>query len=247
MLSLLLLHSLACVCVLTEIVAGVTTETVVGVAGRRVTLPCRTEAVSQTGVEVCWGRGEPSLFTCHNTLINTAGDQTTYRKSYRYSSSSSSSSLSILNSRLSDSGFYHCRVQLPGLFNDQTFTVHLIIIKPHSAVSEPSDREHAGNLDTPPTTAAGFTTTDVTGQTGSDVTGDLTTGPMVALVQSSVQQQVNPLDCLLSFIGNTVRASFIVFIPALLLTAAHSFRRANKRAETDRRLNQSEQEEDSSV
>lgn len=42
--------------------------------------------------------------------------------------SSSSSSLTIINSRPSDSGFYHCRVQLPGLFNDQTSTVHLIII-----------------------------------------------------------------------------------------------------------------------
>lgn len=59
-------------------------ETVVGVAERRVMLPCRVEAVSQRGVEVCWGRGEPSLFSCHSTVIHTAGDQVTYRKSYRY-------------------------------------------------------------------------------------------------------------------------------------------------------------------
>lgn len=65
-------------------VSAVTTETVVGVAGRRVKLPCLSEAVSQRGVEVCWGRGEPSLFTCHNTVINAAGDQVSYRKSYRY-------------------------------------------------------------------------------------------------------------------------------------------------------------------
>ena len=45
----------------------------------------------------------------------------------RYSLSSSSS-LFIFDSQLSDTGFYHCRVQLPGLFNDQTSTVHLIII-----------------------------------------------------------------------------------------------------------------------
>uniref|UniRef100_A0A4W6D2P9 Ig-like domain-containing protein n=1 Tax=Lates calcarifer TaxID=8187 RepID=A0A4W6D2P9_LATCA len=103
-------------------------HTVVGVAGRRVALPCRTEAANQRGVEVCWGRGEPSLFTCHNTVINVNGDHITYRKSYRYSVSSSSS-LIISMSRPSDSGFYHCRVQLPGLFNDQTSTVHLIIIR----------------------------------------------------------------------------------------------------------------------
>ncbi|XP_023255340.1 hepatitis A virus cellular receptor 1 homolog, partial [Seriola lalandi dorsalis] len=190
-------------------VSAVTTETVVGVAGRRVTLPCRSEAVNKRGVEVCWGRGEPSLFTCHNTVMNTAGDQVSYRRSYRYSVSSSSS-LSIFNSRPADSGFYHCRVQLPGLFNDQTSTVHLIIISPRSAVSGDGDAE---NLNAP-RTATSYSTRDVTGETGSDVSN--TTEPMVAQVQSAVQQQqVNSLHM---FIGNTVRLSFIIFIPALLLT-----------------------------
>ena len=36
-------------------------------------------------------------------------------------------SLSILSSRQEDSGFYHCRVQVPGLFNDHIHKVHLII------------------------------------------------------------------------------------------------------------------------
>lgn len=66
---------------------------------------------------------------------------------------------------------------------------------------------------------------------------------MVALVQMSVQQQV---DSLQSFIGNTLRVSFIIFIPALLLTAAYRVWRTNQRAETDRRLNQSEEEEEES-
>lgn len=64
-------------------VSVVTAETVVGVAGRTVTLPCLSEAASQGGVEVCWGRGKPSLFTCHNAVINAAGEQVTYRRSYR--------------------------------------------------------------------------------------------------------------------------------------------------------------------
>ncbi|XP_041657755.1 hepatitis A virus cellular receptor 1-like isoform X2 [Cheilinus undulatus] len=242
----LLLHSLT-VCFFTVpiTVAGVAMETVVGVAGRRVTLPCRIGSASQPGVEVCWGLGAPSLFTCHNTVINRAGDQTTYRKSSRYSSSSLSSSLSILNSRLSDSGFYHCRVQLPGLFNDQTSSVYLIIIKPHSTVSEPSAREDSGNLNTPLTTA-GFYIADLTQQTGSDVTADSTTGPVVALVQSSDQQE-NAVSRLQNFIMNTLRASFIVFVPALMLTATYRFWRANQRAENGWKMNQSEEEEDSSV
>uniref|UniRef100_A0A4W6CFZ0 Ig-like domain-containing protein n=1 Tax=Lates calcarifer TaxID=8187 RepID=A0A4W6CFZ0_LATCA len=257
----LLLHTFTSVSLLTvsALLSAVTTETVVGVAGRRVTLPCRTEAANQRGVEVCWGRGEPSLFTCHNTVINVNGDHISYRKSYRYSVSSSSS-LIISMSRPSDSGFYHCRVQLPGLFNDQTSTVHLIII-PRSVVSDDGDAE---NLNAPPATTSkyrteatgalngpkaphretsvcflcsdftsrdsvcslsvcficlsGPTTRDGTEETGSDVTDS--TEPMVALVQLPVQQQqVNSLQ---TFVGNTVRLSFIIFIPALLLTAAYS-------------------------
>lgn len=51
-----------------------------------------------------------------------------YLAVYRFSLLSSSSlSLSISNLRPSDSGFFHCRVLLPGLFNDQTATLHLII------------------------------------------------------------------------------------------------------------------------
>lgn len=60
-----------------------TTETVVGVAGTRVVLPCRVEAVLQSGAEVCWGRGKPSLFSCHNAVIHQAAGQVTYRKSDR--------------------------------------------------------------------------------------------------------------------------------------------------------------------
>ncbi|XP_034538726.1 T-cell immunoglobulin and mucin domain-containing protein 4-like isoform X2 [Notolabrus celidotus] len=232
----MLLLPLTAVCVF----SGVTTETVVAVAGRRVTLPCRAGAESQQDVEVCWGRGEPSLFTCHNTVLTTTGGQTTYRKSYRYSSSSSS--LSILISRPSDAGFYHCRVQLPGLFNDQTSTVHLIIIsRSHAVVSEPTDREDAWTVNSPHTTA-GFTTRDVTEQTGSDVTAGSFTEPVVAFVQSAEQQE----DTLQIFITNTLRASFIIFIPALLLTAGFRVWRANQRAEPDKRPDQSE-EEDSSV
>ncbi|TMS14116.1 Hepatitis A virus cellular receptor 1-like protein [Larimichthys crocea] len=244
----LLLHTITLVCFLAApaCVSSATTDTVVGMAGRKVTLPCHSEAVSQTGVEVCWGRGEPSLFSCQKTVIYSAGDKVTYKKSYRYSVSSSSS-LSIFNSRPSDSGFYHCRVHLPGLFNDQTSIVHLIIINSRSVnfesstteTSEISDNRDAENLNAPQTTT-GFTRL---GMTGSDVTTgeEGTTGPVVALVQSSVQQQqVNSLQ---SFIGNTVRVSFIIFIPAVMLTAAYRLWRTNQRSDTDRRPNQSDEEE----
>ncbi|XP_044226094.1 T-cell immunoglobulin and mucin domain-containing protein 4-like isoform X1 [Thunnus albacares] len=250
------LYSFTCVCVLTvpACVSAVTSETVVGVAGRSVTLPCRSEAMRQSGVGLCWGRGEPTLFTCRDILIKTAGDQVTYRKSDRYSVSSSPSDgvsyLSILNSQPSDSGFYHCRLERPGLFNDQILHVHLIIISRRSDVSDwPATQTYelsgdgdAEDLNAPPTTTAGSSRGDEPAERGSDVTGDDTTGPMVAPVQSPVQQ-VNSLQI---FIGHTLRLSFIIFIPALMLTAAYRVWRTNQRAAADGKLNQSE-EEDSSV
>uniref|UniRef100_A0A669DQ30 Hepatitis A virus cellular receptor 2 homolog n=1 Tax=Oreochromis niloticus TaxID=8128 RepID=A0A669DQ30_ORENI len=238
-------------------------ETVVGHVGRKVMLPCRTGAVKQGGVEVCWGRGKPSLFTCHNAVINSAAAGITYRKSHRYSVSASSSSLSIFHSRPSDSGFYHCRVQVPGLFNDQTFTVHLIILSSRTSTHACSERRKRnenlkdfvclspaarsvavtenselsdGDLNAPHT-AAGH----IAQEAGSDVTGDDTTQPVVALVQSA-ERQVNVLQ---AFVGNTVRASSLIFIPALLLTAAYRVWRSKQEAK--RRPDQSEEEEESSA
>ncbi|XP_022078287.1 hepatitis A virus cellular receptor 1 homolog isoform X1 [Acanthochromis polyacanthus] len=229
---MLLLHIFTCVCLLSG-VSAVTTETVVGVVGQTVMLPCRSEAANQRGVEVCWGRGEPSLFTCHNAVIDSSGERITYRKSYRFSLSSSSS-LSISSSQPSDAGFYHCRLQLPGLFNDQTSSVHLIIIDPRPVFSsEPSKRsDDEGNLNAP------WTTTDYITE-GTDVTGSATTEPMVAVVQPVHQQE--HINTLQMFVGNTVRTSFIVFIPALLLTAAYRVWRLRQSWETDRRMDQSEE------
>ncbi|KAK5623389.1 hypothetical protein CRENBAI_015091 [Crenichthys baileyi] len=228
----LLLHSLFSVCILS--VSAVATETVVGVAGQVVKLPCRLEEARQGGVEVCWGRGKPSLFTCHNTLINAAGDQVTYRQSHRFSVSSSTAALSISGSQFSDAGFYHCRVQLPGLFNDPTSTIHLIIIRPHLR-----------HDDVEKFNTAHMITGLITEQKGSDVTGGAGTEPMVALVQSHVQE--DPVSILQTFVGSTLRLAFIIFIPAVLLAAAYRVWRSNQRAETDRKSDQSEEEENSSM
>ncbi|XP_014870277.1 hepatitis A virus cellular receptor 2 homolog [Poecilia latipinna] len=221
-------------------VSAVATETVVGVAGQVVKLPCRLDEAKQSGVEVCWGRGKPSLFTCHNTLINGAGGQVTYRQSHRFSVSFSTSALSISGSRLSDAGFYHCRVHLPGPFNDPTSTVHLIIIQPRSVIAEHLGREDVEKFNTPDTI-----TSFITNQRGSDVTVGAGTEPMVAQVQSPDQEEsVNSLQ---TFIGSTLRLAFILFIPAVLLAAGYRVWRSNQEVETEGRLDQSEEEETSSV
>ncbi|KAM4726646.1 hepatitis A virus cellular receptor 2 homolog [Anableps anableps] len=238
----LLLHCLTSVWVLSVpfCMSAVATETVVGVAGQVVKLPCRLEEARQSGVEVCWGRGKPSLFTCHNTLINVAGDKVTYRQSHRFSVSSTTSALSISGPQLSDAGFYHCRVQLPGLFNDQTSTVHLIVIRPRSVIFKHLDHEDVEKFTTPDSMAS-----FITDQRGSDVTGGAGTEPVVALVQSHIEEQ--PVNTLQNFVGSTLRLAFITFIPAVLLTAAYRVWRSNQGAETEGRSDQSEEEESSSV
>uniref|UniRef100_A0A4W5LCG1 Ig-like domain-containing protein n=1 Tax=Hucho hucho TaxID=62062 RepID=A0A4W5LCG1_9TELE len=107
-------------------------ETVVGVAGRTVSLTCRYDTATLGLTEVCWGTGsQPSLFGCENTVIATNGVEVTYRRSNRHrlpgKLRSGDVSLIIYNVGEGDSGFYHCRVALSGLFNDLTHTVHLIV------------------------------------------------------------------------------------------------------------------------
>ncbi|XP_010869513.2 hepatitis A virus cellular receptor 1 homolog isoform X1 [Esox lucius] len=107
-------------------------ETVVGVAGRTVSLPCRYDTATQGLTEVCWGMGRgPSPFACENTVVATNGVEVIYRRSGRHRLGGDLQrgdvSLNIYNAREDDSGFYHCRVELPGLFNDLTFLVYLIV------------------------------------------------------------------------------------------------------------------------
>ncbi|XP_038157282.1 hepatitis A virus cellular receptor 1-like [Cyprinodon tularosa] len=233
---LLLLHSLASVCI--RSVSAVATETVLGVAGQVVELPCRLEEARQRGVEVCWGRGKPSLFTCHNTIINFAGEQVKFQQSHRFSVSSSTSALSISKAQLSDTGFYHCRVQLPGLFNDQTSIVHLMIINPHSVTSK-----HLGPYEVKKFNTSHAVTSFITEEGGSDVAGIVGTEPMVAKVKATIQEE--PEYPLQTFVGSTLRLAFIIFIPLVLLAAAYRVWRANQREEKERRSGHLEEESSS--
>ncbi|XP_061752521.1 hepatitis A virus cellular receptor 1 homolog [Nerophis ophidion] len=147
---LLHLYAFTCVVVVTGCASAGSVETVVGLVGRRVPLPCRVEAAKQRGMHLCWGKGTPSLFSCQNILVNMAGERMTYKSSYRYSVSVSSSAVSnlyIFNVRPTDSGLYHCRVQLPGFFNDKTFTVLLIVVKPSVNLNAPQTTKRSDDAD----------------------------------------------------------------------------------------------------
>lgn len=104
--------------------------TVVGLVGDVLTLPCKYD-VSTFGISnVCWGRDQ-SWFNCEHTLIATDGLTVNYRESYRYSLPSNLQhgdvSLTIKVAQKADTGFYVCRIEIPGLFNDLSYSVYLII------------------------------------------------------------------------------------------------------------------------
>uniref|UniRef100_A0A4W5LCK7 Ig-like domain-containing protein n=1 Tax=Hucho hucho TaxID=62062 RepID=A0A4W5LCK7_9TELE len=213
-------------------------ETVVGVAGRTVSLTCRYDTATLGLTEVCWGTGsQPSLFGCENTVIATNGVEVTYRRSNRHrlpgKLRSGDVSLIIYNVGEGDSGFYHCRVALSGLFNDLTHTVHLIVrqapviptVIPTITPTVPGQRlpitETSGSPFTPEKSREG--------EQGPDILHDCTTGPIIGIVKGIKQKMASP--SLESYIGHTVRVGAITFIPGLILAVLLSLRRSrNSRA-----------------
>lgn len=67
---------------------------------------------------------------------------------------------------------------------------------------------------------------------------------MVALVQNYIQEEAG--NTLQAFVGSTLRLAFIIFLPAVLLTAAYRVWRSKQGAETEARTDQSEEEEEES-
>lgn len=104
--------------------------TVVGLVGDTVTLPCEYDVGHYGLLNVCWGRDQ-SWFSCEQTLIATDGLMVNYRGSNRYSISvklqHGDVSLTIKKAQKADTGFYVCRIEIPGLFNDLSYSFYLII------------------------------------------------------------------------------------------------------------------------
>ncbi|NWU10039.1 TIMD4 protein, partial [Cephalopterus ornatus] len=98
-------------------------QTVRGVTGQSVRLPCNYRVTRHTGIsDVCWGRGSCPNSKCKNTILQTHGRTVRSRKSWRYdlqgSISTGDVSLTIRTVQEGDAGIYCCRVEIPGLFND---------------------------------------------------------------------------------------------------------------------------------
>ncbi|XP_065143246.1 hepatitis A virus cellular receptor 1 homolog isoform X3 [Paramisgurnus dabryanus] len=184
--------------IITSILGGDCSESsklVVGQVGDAVTLPCIYDIDTHGILDICWGRHQ-SLFTCENTLISTEGSQVTYRQSRRFGLASGLNqgdvSLTIKGAQLEDDGLYVCRIQIPGLFNDVSHNVYLLI-------RNRPDVLRRGVTKLFPTIAKQEKQEDT----------EVYVGKAVAVVHKE--------ETIETFVVNTIRLGAIVFIPGLII------------------------------
>ncbi|NXF16216.1 HAVR1 protein, partial [Rhodinocichla rosea] len=121
---------------------------VIGEVGQDITVPCRYSVRDRNSItSMCWGRARCPSSKCSQPIIWTNGWRVTEQHSSRYQLKGDLQrgdvSLTIMDAREADSGTYCCRVEIPGLFNDQLIN-HKVVVKkaristasPHTYTSE---------------------------------------------------------------------------------------------------------------
>lgn len=107
---------------------------VVGEVGQNIIVPCSYTVNEKSGTtSMCWGRGPCPASKCSETLVWTDGWKVTYQSHSKYvlrgKLHAGDVSLTIINAKEADSGTYCCRVEIPGLFNDQLTNLQVVIKK----------------------------------------------------------------------------------------------------------------------
>ncbi|XP_038651376.1 hepatitis A virus cellular receptor 1 homolog isoform X3 [Scyliorhinus canicula] len=104
-----------------------------GFLGQSVTLPCNYFVRVNGEYEMCWGRGKCPILGCSETLFTTNGKAVTSTTSPKYhldgKIEEGDVSLTVDNLGEEDSGWYCCRVEIPGLFNDQKKDLNLLVLE----------------------------------------------------------------------------------------------------------------------
>ncbi|XP_062908826.1 T-cell immunoglobulin and mucin domain-containing protein 4-like [Mobula hypostoma] len=161
-------------------VAFVSETNVRGVTGQSITLPCHYSVGKYVKSAMCWGRGQCPLSGCGHVLIGTNGDRVTSVTSQRYSLggriASGDVSLTINDLQREDSGWYCCRVEILGLFNDLKTNLNLRALDETSTTSpsttiESLSTDHGNDI--APSTYQGLTTSPFTSPRDSSSTPHL--------------------------------------------------------------------------
>ncbi|XP_066185335.1 hepatitis A virus cellular receptor 1 homolog isoform X3 [Sylvia atricapilla] len=118
-------------------------ELVIGEVGRDVTVPCHYTVKNKNDItSMCWGRDRCPNSKCSRPIIWTDGRRVTEQHSNRYQLKGDLQkgdvSLTIVDAREEDSGAYCCRVEIPGLFNDQLINHKVVVKKAPGSTSESS-------------------------------------------------------------------------------------------------------------
>ncbi|KAM8798864.1 hepatitis A virus cellular receptor 1 homolog [Eudromia elegans] len=137
--------------------SAVSESIVRGVVGENITVPCSYRVTRHTDITtMCWGRGPCPISKCSQPIIWTDGLQVTNKPSSRYQLRGNlrrgDVSLTIVNAKEGDSGMYCCRVEIPGLFNDQT-TNHRVVVK-KARITTPSPHTHTSEQTSAPGAAS---------------------------------------------------------------------------------------------
>ncbi|XP_072369064.1 hepatitis A virus cellular receptor 1 homolog [Scyliorhinus torazame] len=106
-----------------------------GFLGQSVTLPCSYSVRENGETGMCWGRGWCPAFSCSHTLIRTNGRSVTLTISPKYhldgKLEEGNVSLTVADLGEEDNGWYCCRVEIPGIFNDQKMQFNLLVLEGH--------------------------------------------------------------------------------------------------------------------
>ncbi|KAG8579809.1 hypothetical protein GDO81_011058 [Engystomops pustulosus] len=140
-----------CLYVLQLIVVLVTSGEVTGPVNGAVTLPC-VYRIHKYRHSMCWGRGGCPSLGCPDEILRTDGYNMTWRKSDRYQLlghiTQGDVSLTITGATKEDEGTYCCRVAVPGLFNDMTEEIKVMIEEVQEATT-PVTSTSATHVTTP--------------------------------------------------------------------------------------------------
>ncbi|XP_069510037.1 hepatitis A virus cellular receptor 2 isoform X2 [Ambystoma mexicanum] len=191
-----------------------------GAEHQNVTLHCTYHAKKAIS-SMCWGRGECPSFGCSNEILKTDGWKVTSKQPPKFSLKGNISegnvSLTIEDVRLSDSGVYCCRVEIPGWFNDEKYDHHLEVDPAPTSPSSTSASVfswQAPNSHQEHTTVSfdSISLTSAAGQSQqSDISALLTVSILPDSIRRSEEVQESP---------RTTNTTLYVLVPVLVLTLA---------------------------